>query len=171
MKIILKNSLFAAIVFSIMYVILYFIDPRLNFDFNISVITMTIVYMFFMYRAAKQEKERLEGSLKFGEAFLASYSTFALASFISIFFTFLVFKLDPSMIDIVNEENIKNAESMWRMAGMSEEEIALNLENQSDGMFNNMSIGTLIIGWLGNIVSFGLIFALIISFIAKDKNA
>ena len=63
-------------------------------------------------------------------------------------------------------------ESIFSMMGMSEEQIALAIEEANESLDPNQftSLSTTLIGWLVTIIFPGLLYALIASLITKKKD-
>jgi len=83
------------------------------------------VMIGLMYMAAKTVKDKKGGFIPFGEAFVPSFGTYAIGSFIGssgIFIYLLVNHFDPSLIPLLGEASMEAAESMMDMAGMPEEQ-------------------------------------------------
>jgi len=175
MKNILINSLLAGTVSIVVYLVFYFINPSLNFDFTLSIIIGTIIYLFFLIRAGFQKRKKLGGFLGFGEVFVSSIAIYTIASFIVVIFSFIMIKLNPELVELVKESSNQMNESMMGMMGMSEEQIALAIEEANEMVDPNQFtlLSTALIGWLVTIIFPGLLYALIASLITKkkDKNA
>ncbi len=172
MKNILLNGLLAGAVFIIAYLVFYFIDPSLNFDVTLSIIYTTIIYLFFLIRAAFQQRKSLGGFLGFGEVFVGSIAIYAIASFIGVIFTLIMMRLNPELVELMKESSNQAAESMLSMTGQSKEQIALVIEEANESQdFNQLtSLSTQLMGWLINIIFPGLIYALIASLVTKKKD-
>jgi len=171
MKNILINSLFAGAALIVVYLVFHFINPSLNFDFTLSIIIGTVIYLFFLIRAGFQQRKNLGGFLGFGEVFVPSIAIYAIASFIAMIFSFIMLKLNPELVELLKESSNSMNESMLGMSGMSEEQIALAIEEANEMVDPNQftSLSTMLIGWLGGIIFPGLLYALIASLITKKK--
>lgn len=172
MKNILINGLLAGAVSIVVYLVFYFINPSLNFNYTLSIIISTIIYLFFLIRAGFQQRKNLGGFLGFGEVFVPSIAIYALASFIGVIFTFIMIILNPELIELVKESANQMMESTLGITGMSEEQIALAIEeaNESQDPDQYTSLGTTLTGWLITIIFPGLLYALIASLITKKKD-
>ena len=172
MKNILLNGLLAGVVFIVVYLVFYFIDPSLNFDYTLAIIYTSIIYLFFLIRAGFQQRKSLGGFLGFGEVFVPSIAIYAIASFIGIIFTFIMMKINPELVELTKESSNRVMKSTMSMMGMSEEQVALAIEEANESQDPNQytSFGTQLLGWLGTIIFPGLIFVLIASFVTKKKD-
>ncbi len=172
MKNILLNGLLAGAVFIVVYLVFYFIDPSLNFDFTLGTIYTTIIYLFFLIRAGFQQRKSLGGFLGFGEVFVRSIAIFAIASFIGVIFMIVMIRLNPELVELMKETSNQLMESMLNMMGQSEEQIALKIEEANESQDPNQftSLSTQLIGWLIGIIFPGFIYALIASLITKKKD-
>jgi len=172
MKNIVINGLLAGAVSMAVALIFHFINPSLNFDFSTSIIVNTVIYLFFLIRAGLQQRKRLGGFLGFGEVFVPSIAIYAIASFMAVAFMFIMMKLNPELIELMKESSNSMSESMLSMAGMSEEQIALAIEEANEVEDTNQALllSAQISGWLGGIIIFGLPYALIASLITKKKD-
>ena len=172
MKNIVINGLLAGAVSIAVALIFHFINPSLNFDFSTSIIVNTVIYLFFLIRAGLQQRKRLGGFLGFGEVFVPSIAIYAIASFMAVAFMFIMMKLNPELIELMKESSNSMSESMLSMAGMSEEQIALAIEEANEVEDTNQALllSAQISGWLGGIIIFGLPYALIASLITKKKD-
>ncbi len=172
MKNILRNGLLAGVVFIGVYLVFHFINPSLNFDFITSIIVNTVIYLFFIIRAGLQQRKKLGGFLGFGEVFVSSIAIYAIASLIAVTFSYIMIKLNPELVELMKESSNSMSESMLSMSGMSEEQIALTIEEANEIADPNQSssLSTQILGWLGGIIIFGLPYALIASLITKKKD-
>ena len=172
MRYILLNGLMAGAVFIVVYLVFYFIDPSLNFDFTLGIIISTIIYLFFLIRAGFQQRKSLGGFLGFGEVFVPSIAIYTIASFIGVIFAFIMLKLDPELLELMKESSGQILESMLSMMGQSEEQIALAVEEANEKQDFNQStlLSTTLLGWLIGIIFPGLIYALLATLITKKKD-
>ncbi|MCF6296717.1 MAG: DUF4199 domain-containing protein [Flavobacteriaceae bacterium] len=172
MKNILINSLLAGVVSIIFFLAFHFINPSLNFDFTSSILISTVIYLFFLIRAGFQQRKSLSDFLGFGEVFLPSIAIYAIASLIATMFSYIMIKFNPELIGIAQESVNNINESIFGMVGMSEEQIALSIEEASETVDLNKltSFSNTIIGWLGDIIIPGLLYALIASLITMKKD-
>ena len=172
MKNILINGLLAGAVLIVVYLVFYYINPRLNFDFTLGIIISTIIYLFFLIRAGFQQRKMLGGFLGFGEVFVPSIAIYALASFMGVIFTFIMIIFNPELVELMKERANQVMESTFGMMGMSEEQIALAIEeaNEKQDPDQFTSLSTTLTGWLITIIFPGLLYALIASLITKKKD-
>jgi len=172
MKNILVNSLLATAIFIVVYFVFYFIDPSLNFKYILILPIGIVIYLFFMIRAGIRKRKSLGGFISFGEVFVPSIAIYAIASFTAMAFTLIMLNLDPELMELMKETSSQTTESMFRMTGMSEEQIALAIEETSESRdFDKGSIfSNMFVGWLIGIIIPGLIYALIASLIVKKKD-
>ena len=156
----------------VLYLVLYFINPSLNFNFTLFIIFTTVLYLFVLIRAGFQQRKRLGGFLGFGEVFVNSIAIYAFGSLIAAVFTAIMFKLDPELIELAKESSKQVMETTFRLSGMSEEQVELAIEeaNENQDPNNVTSISAQFIGWIIGIVFPGLIYALIASLVTKKKD-
>ncbi|MET2983608.1 DUF4199 domain-containing protein [Aureibaculum conchae] len=172
MKNILTNSLLAAATFIAVYFVFYFIDPSLNFKYSLILPIGIVIYLFFLIRAGIRKRKNLGGFISFGEVFVSSIAIYAIASFTAMVFTLIMLNIDPELMELMKESSSRTSESMFRMAGMSEEQIALATEEANENMdlVKSSMLSNMFVGWLISIIIPGLIYALIASLIVKKKD-
>lgn len=172
MKNIITNSLLAAATFIAAYFIFYFIDPSLNFKYSIALPLGIAIYLFFLIRAGIRKRKNLDGFISFGEVFVPSIAIYAIASFIAMAFSLIMLNLDPELMELMKETTNQTSESMFRMVGMSEEQIALAIEeaNESRDLNQGSILSTMFVGWLISIIIPGLLYSLIAALIVKKKD-
>jgi len=172
MKNILTNSLFIGTTSIIVFSILHFINPSLNFDFTLTYLIGSVIYLFFLIRAGFQQRKKLGGYLGFGEVFISSIAIYAIGALIGAMFTYIMVEFNPELTPIIQESSKSMNESVLSMSGMSEEQIALIIEeaNENTDPEQIYTLSTVFIGWLGSIIFPGLLFALIASLVTKKKD-
>lgn len=172
MKNILVNSVLAAAVSIVVFLILYFIDPSLNFNYALSLPIGLVIYLFFMIRAGFQKRKKSGDFIGFGEVFVSSIAIYSIASFIALIFFFIMINFDPELMELMKESSNRINESMFKMIGMSDEQIALAIEEANEKMDSNQvsTTSTMLVGWLSGIIFPGLLYALITSLIVKKKD-
>lgn len=170
MKKILLNGLILGVTLIVIYLVLHFIEPRLNYDFTIGIVYSTIVSIFFLVRAGFQQRKSLGGYLGFSEVFVASLAIFAIGSFIIVLFTTLMIKFNPELLELMREMSNKTMASTMRMMDKSPGEIALAIEeaNENGPQF---TLSTQLVSWIIGIILPGCIYALITSLITKKKKS
>ncbi len=170
MKNILSNGLKLGVTLIVIYLILYFIDPRLNFDPTIGIAYTTIISLFFLIRAGFQQRKNLGGYMGFGQVFVASIAIYAMASFIIyMIFSTLMVKFNPELLELMREASNKVIESTMSMMGMSQEEIALAIEEANEKPLQ-FSLSSQFVTWIIGIILPGCVYALIASLITKKKD-
>ncbi len=169
MKRILSNGLMLGVTLIVIYLILHFINPRLNFDFTIGIVYTTVVSVFFLIRAGFKRRKSLGGYLGFSEVFMASIAIYAIGSLIVVLFTTLMVKFNPELLDLLREMSNKAMESTMSMLGKSQGEIALAIEEANENG-HQFSLGSQLVSWIIGIIFPGCIYALIASLIAKKKD-
>jgi len=171
MKNILLNGLLAGIVYIVVVLAIHFINPSLNFNFTVTSIFTAIIYLFFLIRAGFQQRKRLGGFLGFGEVFVPSIAIYAIGSLIGLIFTIIMLTTDPEFAELMRETSKEAMERTLKVTGMSEDQIALEMEKANENQKNDVtSLSTLFVGWLISIIVPGLIYALIASLITKKKD-
>jgi len=172
MKNILINSLLAGAALIVVFLVFHFINPSLNFDFVLGTLISLVIYLFFLIRAGFQKRKSLGGFLGLGEVFVSSIAIYTIASFIATIFSLIMIKLNPELVELIKESSNSMNERMLGMSGMSEEQIALALEEANEKTDPNQftSLSTVFIGWLVTIIFPGLLYAVIAAFITKKKD-
>lgn len=172
MKNILINSLLAGAVSIVVFLVFHYINPSLNFVFILGTLISLVIYLFFLIRAGLQQRKNLGGFLGFGEVFVSSIAIYAIASFIVTIFLYIMIKLNPELVELIKESSNSMSESIYGIMGMSEEQIALTIEEANEMVDHNQifSLSTLLMNWLVAIIIPGLLYALIASLITKKKD-
>ncbi len=167
----LINGLLAGLVSVVLFFIFNAIDPKLNFSMTYGLLASTVIYMIFMIRAGFQERKDMGGYLKFGEAFLITLVTFAIGSLINNVFLYIMMGLNPELLEVAMQTTMEATESTLRMAGMSEDQIALALEEQENNLdaAKVYSLKNIFVSYLSGFV-LGLIYILIASVITKKNE-
>ena len=170
MKNTLINSGLAAFVLIVIFLIMNAINPKLNFAFTINLVISSVVYLFFLIRAGFHNRKNKGGYLGFGEAFINALSIYALVSFLFSIFFFIMLNINPELMKIAETSYLEMMESGMRMTGLSEEQIALQMEQQGTlDMEKALSWSSSIMGWFGSLIFPGMIYVLITTFITKKK--
>lgn len=163
----IKNGLFLGFGIILLYLVLYFISPDALINF--SSWAAFILYIYFMYRSAVEERALNGNVLSFGDALKASFLTYVIGALIAVLFSYVLYNfIDPGLVDIAQE---KVAEAMEKMSGLlgeeAQEEMEAALEESMDKM--NYSLPTLLQGYVFSLI-FGFIIALIIAAITKRND-
>lgn len=167
----IQNGLLAAAGFCAIYMITYFVAPRMNFWMSYDWLYTTIISLLFMIRAARQEKNETTGSFTFGEALIPAMITFAVATFVFTSFTLVLFHIDPNQVDLAQEAGIELMESMSQMSGVDEDDFLVQMEEAVEGMKDQtLNIGTNFINWIVALIIPGLIYGAIAAAISRKKE-
>ena len=163
-----KNGVFGAVAAIIVYLVLWFVDPKGYLTYG-SWIGIAII-IFFMYLAGKEARNINEGFINFGDIFKYLFITFVVLTLITTIFNYILMNfIDPSLIDLQKEIALEAVEKMADAFG--NEEMMSEVEDQMDEQSFDLTPWKAIQGWL-----FGLILGAIIAGIQgaimkkKDPN-
>lgn len=128
-----KNGLLYGGVSIVISLVMYLVDPALMFK-SVSMFLGLAIGLFFMIKAAREEKALNEGILTYGEAVKTTFIVLVIGSFFSSIYMFVMMKyIDPSLVDQMMEVQIATAEWSAEMFGAPEEaldEMRETLEEQ-----------------------------------------
>lgn len=143
--------------------------------FNRSMIITGLAYVtylipiFFMFRAAKEEKKLNEGLLSFGEALKVTFLTFVIGFFFYALYTYIMFNVvDPSLMDLTKEISINQAEMVGEYFGIEDQ--LENLPEEIDKQDLKMNFNMVLMNYLVALIFPGFIYALIVSSITKKES-
>lgn len=161
-----QNGLYLGVALCLLTLVMYFFSPRFMLSWG-SWFSF-LVYILFMVKAGKEEKEMMGGYASFGEMLKPTFLTYIIGSLIASLFTYVLINfIDPSLMDIMKDIQV---ETIDKMAGFLDED---SLEEAKDVILeneNSFSLGTVIMGWAFQLIIPGIIFALIISAIIKNEK-
>ena len=161
-----KNGIFGAIAAIILYLILWFIDPKFFVTYGSWLGFIIIIY--FMYRAGKEARDANEGFISFSDVFKYLFLTFAILTIITALFNYVLYNfIDTGLIEVQKEIAQEAVEKMANALG-NEDMVEEFNDNMDDSMFR-LTIGKILQGWLFGLV-IGAIIAAIMGAIMKKKN-
>ncbi len=147
----------------------YFINPSWLVSgwygfFSLVLFFALILYFGFQFR------NFVGGYINFGTAFQFSFVTLIITGVISIFFNILLYQvIDPSLPDVLAEEQLENTMAMMESFGIEDSMGSEEMDKMREGFMDGFT------AW-GQIKSFGLalifyaILALILAAIIKKKE-
>jgi len=161
------NGLFLGVAICLLSLVMYFFSPR--FFLSWGSWFSFLVYILFMVKAGREEKEEMGGYASFGDMLKPTMLTYAIGSLIGAIFSYVLINfIDPSLMDVMKDIQVEALDKMAGFLGEDATETAKDaiLENE-----NSFSIGTLLMGWGVGLIIPGIIFGLIISAILKNEKA
>lgn len=164
------NGLIAAVILSILYLLVNATSPKLNFTFLYPFISTYAVYLVFMIRAGKQESTA-DKPYGFGDALIPAMICYAVASFFIAIFTFMMFNYDPMLIEYATEASMESIESLGKLMGDQDGAMIEQMEDSQEDIIKSFtSFGTYCINWFVSLFFPGLIFGAIAATVAKKKT-
>lgn len=161
-----QNGLYLGVAVSLLSLVMYFVSPRFMLSWGSWF--AFLVYILFMVKAGKEEKEMMGGYASFGEMLKPTMICYAVGSLIAGLFTYVLMNfIDPSLLDVVKDIQI---EALDKMSGLLGEDA---LEEAKDTILENddsFGVGAVIMGWAFGLIFPGIIFGLIISAIIKNEK-
>lgn len=162
-----RNGVYAGIGQILIMFLFYFIDPALMISW--SSMLGYVVLIYFMRQAAKEQRLDNGGFLSFGAGFRSSWLTFVLAqTMVAVFSYILMNHIDPSLLDVMKETQIKVLEDMNSVFKLPEEDFEKQLEAIEDT--NPYSIGSVALALPFSFVFPGALIALIIGLVMKKEE-
>jgi hypothetical protein len=163
-----KNGIFLGVASTLFSHICYMINPKMMLN-GVAFLGF-LIYIFFMYRSAVEERSKNEGLLSFGEALKVTFITYIIGSFVSTIYMYLMFNvIDPGLYDVMKEINMDNAEFFTKLLGGEDQldQVQDQIENQTI----TMSFSMLFLNFLVSLIFPGFVFSLIISALTKKAEA
>jgi Protein of unknown function (DUF4199) len=156
----LKFGLFYGLSSIIIQLITYYVsDIGLLTQFILGLITVII----FMVLAGLAEKEKNNGVLSFGEAFMTTVLTGGIGLLLgTLFLMILLNVIDPGLLDVLVDKTLSSTKSMMETFGAPEDAISERLEKAEAeivdqfsvfGQIKNLFTGTLSLAVTAAIVS------------------
>ena len=164
----IKNGVFMGVASILFTMILYFIEPSMMFGgFAYAGLLIPI---YFMWKAATEERAINGGFMSFGEGFKAAFLVAVIGGLITQLFTYVLMNyIDPSLIDVLAEQTVEAAEKMLAMFGDNEEAADAMREAMEEQDFTP-TIGNTLLSYLGSLVFPSAVIALIIAAITKKAD-
>jgi hypothetical protein len=161
-----KNGIFGAIAVIIVYLVLWFIDPKILVKYGSWF--GIIIGLYFMYKAAKEARDMNEGFISFNDAFKYLFLTMALLTIIVSLFNYILYNfIDPGLLEVQKEVALETAQKMADTFG-NEDMVEQISDNLDESMFK-LTLGKVLQGWLVGLI-FGAIASAIMGAIMKKKN-
>ncbi|MDF1695583.1 MAG: DUF4199 domain-containing protein [Saprospiraceae bacterium] len=162
-----KNGLFLGLASTVYSHVSYMINPKMLLT-GVAYLAF-IITIYFMYRAAAQERKLNEGILSFGEALKVTFLTYTIGGLIGAIYIYLMFNvIDPSLNDVMREVSVEQAESVAKFLGAEDQLDSLPDEMEKQNI--QMSFSMVFLNYLVSLIFPGFIFALVISAITKKEN-
>jgi hypothetical protein len=162
-----RNGVYAGVGQILVMFLFYFIDPSLMISW--SSLLGYVVVIYFMRQAAKDQRQENGGYISFNGGFRTSWLTFVLAQTILTIFSFLLMNyIDPSLLDVMKETQIKVLEDMNNIFKLPEEDFEKQLEAIEDT--NPYSLGSVAMALPFSFVFPGALIALIIGLVMKKEE-
>lgn len=167
----LINGLLAGIIFSVLYLTVNFIAPKLNFSFIYTSLSFLVIFLFFMIRASNQEETIKKEIYVFGDALIPAMTCYAVASFVYLIFTFMIFKFDPMQVEYAQEARLESIDFWGNLLGNKNGALVEQMEQDQDEVIKQFtSFGTNFINWFVSLIFPGLIIGAIAAKLARKKT-
>ena len=165
----IKNGVIAGLATVILSLVLYFVSPKTMMSFAGYFQFIFVIVMMVLAGTAVRKSN--DGYLDFGDAFKATWVTYAIYSLIAAIFTYVLYNIiDPGLADVIKEQTIETTKGIAEMfAGGNEDQMEEMLSVLEDQDYS-MTIGKVGISFITNLV-IGAIIAAIISLIIRKKSA
>jgi uncharacterized membrane protein len=165
-----KNGLLYGGISVIVSLVFYLFNPELMFTWWITLILGFGLALFFMIKAAREEKADNDGILTYGEAVKTTFLVVIVATVISTVYNHILMAyIDPSLVDQLAEISIKSAQASAEMFGAPEETLD-EIREQFEEQDFTPTIGKTISQLVSSAVIM-LIFSLIVSaFVKKNPS-
>lgn len=164
----IQNGLFMGAASIVLTLVFYFVSPKAMLQYGSW--ALYIVFLFFMYKAAVDERGALGGLISFGDALKAAFLAYVVGGLIYYLFNHVLMTLiDPSLIDLTKDIAL---DSMDKMNSFLDEDQVDKMKEAIDEQEFAPTIGSTLLGYLVSLIV-GFIFALIIAAITKraDTNS
>ena len=163
-------GVYGGICLVLLNLVLYLMAPKILLGWSASLVGI-VIYVFFMWKAASDEKAAQGGYLSWGEALKPLFLSFVIMSLFGVVFQYLLWNfIDPqTMQDLAREMAIEMTEKLMRMAGQDEipEDVMESLEANL-----KMTPGKTLLGWAVSLIFPGFAIAAIMGLVVrKDRPA
>ena len=161
------NGIYFAILTIVIGLVLYFIskplfmNPSLRFGLSI------LLPVFFMQRAAREEREKLGGFISFAEALQPAYICLIIGSIAFSLFQYIILNVDFELLQIQRDIAVESIQALSDFANLSKENLAAFEEMKPEDLKPNLQ--ALILGLAKNFI-LGFIIAAIVAAVVKRKN-
>lgn len=166
-----KLGLMYGVVSIIFTLISYYLMPgSIGSLMSLPTILGLIIMLGFLYMASKRARDANGGYIAFGDALVPPMVVYAIGSFISVLFSYLLINnIDPSLQQTIADATKEITEGMWDTMGLTEDQKLEAAEKMEAEQANQFSLGTLGLGWLVSQIM-GLIISAIIAAIVKKEE-
>lgn len=168
---IIKNGLFLGALWIAVYLITYLINPEIVWNTAFGTIISIVIPIIFIRIAMKEEREKNEGMLSFGEAFVVGMGVFFIGSLMYSIVNSVHLSIDTEFREQGEQIAIDTAKNMSKsifdLAGMSEEDQQKALA-EIDENPPKITTTQMFIGFLGSLF-FGAIISLIAAAVLKKS--
>jgi len=163
-----KYGIYSGVASVLFSMVLYFINPSLMFGMAAWIGLLIPVY--FMYKAATEEKMENDGYLSFGEALKATFLVAVIAFLISTLYSYVLINfIDPSLVDTIKQQSVEAAEKVAGMFG-GDEDVLEEMRDQMDEQNFAPTLASSLMSYLFTLIIPGFPMALIVSAITKKNN-
>ncbi len=153
------------IVSIVMSILLYMMNPA--YYLNYRVVIIFVLSFYFLYLAAKTARDSMGGYISLGQSFLASFSTWIIATLLTTIFAYVFINfIDPTLPDLmlqIAEEAIEKTEEVF--GG----EMAERLQEELEDNGVDMGIGNMLSSWLMGLLV-GAFISFVIGLIVKKEE-
>lgn len=129
-----------------------------------------LLYIYFMYKSAVEERANNEGLLSFGEGLKTTFLTYVIGSLLGSIYVYLMFNfIDTSLDGVMREVQMDQGEFFANLLGAEDqiEDISEVLEQQNI----KMNFYTVFMQYLVGLIFPGFVIALVVSASTKKEPA
>jgi hypothetical protein len=163
----LINGVYFAILTVVIGIVLYFISKPLFMNPSLRLVLSVALPVFFMQRAAKEERSKLDGYISFAEALQPAYICLIVGSVAFSLFQYIILNLDFELLEIQRTIAVESIQALSDFANLSEENVAAFEEIEAEDLKPNLQ--ALVLGLAKNFI-LGFIIAAIVAAFVKRKN-
>lgn len=142
--------------------------PNLVYGSLSSMSITSLVAILFMVLACQKEKTVLNGSIRFGEAFLVCMTTFAAFMFVYTIGFKSYLDLSPESMDTFLEITKQSTADLLKKMGASEDDIFKSIEELDETLQMAMTWQTTLLNYVVSLVFPGAILSLIVAGITSQ---
>ena len=151
----------------VLTLVFYFINPAFMVSWG-SWISYAVI-LYFMYKTIMDIRNDSGGFITLGDAFKNSWIASIIGLSVSSLFSYVLINyIDPSLLDIIREEQVKALEKMGEWFSIPEEELQTQISAIEDT--NPFSAAKFFMGLLISFILPGSLIALIMAAIFKKNN-
>lgn len=135
--------------------------PNLIFGSFSSIGISSLVAIIFMFIACQKEKAKLDGTIRFGEAFLVSLTTYAIFSLIYVLGFKFYLENSPSVMASFLETTKKSTENLLKRLNTPEDQIFESIEAIEVTLAEAFTWSATLINYVVGIIFPGAVLALL----------